>query len=508
MKLLIRDYIFHSPEKTARFAQTLSLWAKPGHSILLQGDLGSGKSTFARAFIKSLAIISDEFEVPSPSFSLVQSYDNTRIPIAHVDLYRLTGAQQVLELGLAELLTNHMMLVEWPELLLPDFDGPKLQLTFSGEGQTRHVTLKADGAWTDLILRNEQIERFIATTTWHGSERRFLEGDASSRRYETVHLNGISNILMDMPQKPDGPPVQNGKPYSAIAHLAESISAVVAVNTYLRDLGYSAPAILASDLTAGLAIIENLGDQVYGRMMKSSVAMQEPMLTAVEVLADMATQHWPYDVKINERQSHEVPSYDLGAQLIEVDLLVTWFWPYVNGNQAVESLHHSFEKIWRELLPLAVAEKPQWVLRDFHSPNLIWITDRKGLQRVGLIDTQDCLMGHAAYDLASMLQDARVDIGDNWADQLYAHYVSLRTKQGAFDDENFSCAYAILGAQRATKILGIFARLAKRDGKPGYLQHMPRVSRYLARNLAHPALGKLKQWYHTHLPAALEVGHT
>jgi aminoglycoside/choline kinase family phosphotransferase len=140
-------------------------------------------------------------------------------------------------------------------------------------------------------------------------------------------------------------------------------------------------------------------------------------------------------------------------------------------------------------------------LRDYHSPNLLWLPEREGLKRVGIIDTQDCLMGHPAYDLASMLQDARVDIDFGFADDLYAEYCGLRSRDPSFDRAAFDVAYAILGAQRATKILGIFARLSKRDGKHGYLRHIPRVSRYLERNLAHPRLAGLKAWFDRHLPA-------
>jgi aminoglycoside/choline kinase family phosphotransferase len=144
-------------------------------------------------------------------------------------------------------------------------------------------------------------------------------------------------------------------------------------------------------------------------------------------------------------------------------------------------------------------------LRDYHSPNLLWIPERKGLQRVGLIDTQDAVMGHGAYDLVSMTQDARVDIPEPLAARTVEHYLTLRTGDPGFDRESFLTAYAVLGAQRATKILGIFARLSKRDGKHGYLRHMPRVSRALARNLEHPALAPLRQWYLEHLPEALVV---
>jgi aminoglycoside/choline kinase family phosphotransferase len=131
---------------------------------------------------------------------------------------------------------------------------------------------------------------------------------------------------------------------------------------------------------------------------------------------------------------------------------------------------------------------------------LLWLPERKGLRRVGIIDTQDCVMGHPAYDLVSMLQDARVDIEFRRADKLFDYYCGLRAAAGPFDDAEFSRAFAILGAQRATKILGIFARLSKRDGKPIYLSHIPRVSRYLKHNLEHPDLAALKSWHERNLP--------
>jgi N-acetylmuramate 1-kinase len=497
-RIFERSYEFGSPAETENFAQMLSLWARSGFAIALSGDLGAGKSTFARAFIKALAQPGDEFDIPSPSFSLVQLYDNTRIPVAHIDLYRLTKTQEAEELGIAELLASHVVLIEWPKLIINTLNAPLLTLDFSGSGETRIVKLTAHDAWCDALSRNQTIESFLARTKWSGVKRLFLEGDASSRRYETLNNDRLRAILMDMPHRPDGPPVKDGKPYSAIAHLAEGISAVAAVNTHLLKQGYSAPIIETSNLADGLAVIEDLGALVYGRMMQAGQDMREPMMTAVEVLADMATKIWPTTI----------PSYDIEAQLIEADLLVSWFWPYAHGTKADPAPHASFNKIWRDLLPLAKPEKPHWVLRDFHSPNLIWMPEREELKRVGIIDTQDAVLGHPAYDLASMLQDARVDIEFAWADELYAHYENLRRQQGAFDVEKFSAAYAILGAQRATKILGIFARLAKRDGKPGYLKHMPRVSRYLARNLAHPALTTLKNWYEANMPEALEVGRT
>ena len=496
-KSLSRHYRFASPAETESFATTISLWARPGQLILLSGDLGAGKSTFARAFIKSMAVSSEEFDVPSPSFSLVQTYDNTRLPIAHIDLYRLNTTAEAEELGIYELLSTHVVLVEWPDRL-PHLAAQTLRLLFSGAGTTREVKLIGEGAWVEALLRNEAIEKFLLHSNWKNSPRKFLEGDASSRRYETVALDGNTSILMDMPQKPDGPPVKNGKPYSAIAHLAEGISSVVRANEMLLAQGYSAPIIAKSDIGNGLAIIENLGTSVFGSMMRSGTDVREPMQTTVALLADMATKDWPTTI----------PSYDTEAQVIETDLLISWFWKFIHGSEPAHTLHESFERIWRQILPLTHYEKPHWVLRDFHSPNLIWIPERQDLQRVGLIDTQDAVLGHPAYDLVSLLQDARVDIEFEWADELYALYGNLRAQQGAFEREKFSAAYAVLGAQRATKILGIFARLAKRDGKPAYLKHMPRVSRYLKRNLEHPSLAALKMWYLEHMPEALDIKPT
>ena len=156
----------------------------------------------------------------------------------------------------------------------------------------------------------------------------------------------------------------------------------------------------------------------------------------------------------------------------------------------------------REALAPAIAGQQTWVLRDFHSPNLIWLAQRRGIARVGLLDFQDAVIGPTAYDVASLLQDARVDVPENLERELLARYVRRRVEtDGAFDATAFSQLYATMAAQRATKILGIFARLDKRDGKPQYLRHMPRVWRYLQRALAHPALHHLARWYKSNVPA-------
>ena len=499
-------HTFVSQAETENFARTLSLWAKPSLVIALTGDLGSGKSTFARAFIQALAKQDEVFDIPSPTFPIIQTYDNTRVPVAHVDLYRLTKREEIDDLGIIDLLSTHIILIEWPALIQSQLPLSTLSLTFSGQGDTRRIEMSKAGDWNAILDRNALIENFIARSQWKDAARRFFEGDASSRRYESLNSSKTKSLLMDMPKRPDGPAVKDGKPYSAIAHLAEGITAVVGINTHLKQLGYSAPMINDVDITNGIAIIEMLEGKVFSQMMREGLDMNEPLATAVELLADMASKRWPNSVELEDGSYHTLAAYDTQAQLIEVDLLPSWFWPHIHSTKADAKLNQSFAEIWQALLQKSHPKIPQWVLRDYHSPNLIWINKRQGIERIGLIDTQDAVMGHPAYDLASLLQDARVDIDFDFAERLYQLYVQLRMAQGSFDQDEFAKAYAILGAQRATKILGIFARLNKRDNKPTYLKHMPRVSRYLSRNLEHPTLAPLKDWYKSHLPEALSLG--
>ena len=192
---------------------------------------------------------------------------------------------------------------------------------------------------------------------------------------------------------------------------------------------------------------------------------------------------------------YRLPRYDLEAFLIEAELLLDWYMAADGGGPSAEA-RKSFVALWREALAPALEAPPTWVLRDYHSPNLLWLPDREDVARIGVLDFQDALIGPAAYDVASLLQDARVDVPEAMEVALLSRYVRARlSDNGNFDTAAFTQLYATLAAQRATKILGIFARLNRRDGKSQYLRHMPRIWNYLQRSLSHPALAPLKTWY-------------
>jgi hypothetical protein len=191
--------------------------------------------------------------------------------------------------------------------------------------------------------------------------------------------------------------------------------------------------------------------------------------------------------------------------MIEVELLIDWYMPY-RGAAVTAAARDKFLALWRAALAPIVEAPKTWVLRDFHSPNLLWLPDRDGIARLGILDFQDAVMGSAAYDLASLLQDARVDVTDEMEIELLGRYArARRANDPNFDLAGFLTLYATLAAQRASKILGIFARLDRRDGKPQYLRHLPRVWNYLQRSLALPQLAGLDVWYRMHVPPPAEL---
>jgi len=496
---LIRE--LKNEDATKALGRELSLFASCGMVICLSGDLGAGKTTLARALIQALSINQKPLEIPSPTFSLVQSYEALRINVYHFDLYRINNSDEVYELGLFDDLEDRLTIIEWPDRIETDQLKDRLEICIETINEYRTATLKGFGTMEKLVERMNAITSFLDHGPWKNADRQFLQGDASARRYERLSLPNKDNvILMDMPDKADGPVINAGKPYSQIAHIAEGIIPVAAINKTLHQLGFCTPLSLQEDLPNGLMIIEDFGDQVFGAMLNESIDMNEPVMAATQLLAHMTTIEWS-DMAISGNFKHQVQAYGDDAMAIECSLLLDWFWPLLKNGKASQEVRDSFFNIWKNLFPLANTSAPVWVLRDFHSPNLIWLPERKDIDRVGLIDTQDCLLGHPAYDLVSMLQDARVDLPDEFEVRFFRHYTQLRQElDPGFDEKSFAAAYAMLGAQRATKILGIFARLAKRDGKPGYLKNIPRVSAALEHNLSHPALWELAQWYQTYLP--------
>jgi len=221
---------------------------------------------------------------------------------------------------------------------------------------------------------------------------------------------------------------------------------------------------------------------------------------AVDLLAFLHSRDLPNQLPVAAKLGYRLPRYDVDAFLIEAELLLDWYLVRAQA-PATGAARAAFTSLWRSALEPAIGAPPTWVLRDYHSPNLLWLPGRDGIARIGLLDFQDALIGPAAYDVASLLHDARVDVTEDIEMALLGRYARMRFgNDRKFDTGAFTLLYATLAAQRATKILGIFARLDRRDGKPQYLRHTPRLWNYLGRSLAHPALARLRAWYAANVP--------
>ena len=488
---------------TARLTIDVANALAPGDLVTLSGDLGAGKTTFARALIRYLAG-DDSIEVPSPTFTLMQIYDLPQFPLVHADLYRLSGAAELVELGFDDLPEGAVVLLEWPDradgLLPPDRLDIALTLAPKLKVEFRHARVTGYGSFAPRVERIAAVRQFIAESGMGEARRRRMAGDASTRTYDQFLASDKTRVLMNAPRRPDGPPVRGGKPYSAVAHLAESVTPFVAMAKGLREQGLSAPEIFHADLEHGLLLLEDLGEE---RLVAGDppVPIAERYEAAVDVLLALHDRRLPDALPVAPHVEYKIPSYDIDAFLIEAELLLDWYLPRL-GAPVIEEARAAFQALWREALQPALDSPATWVLRDVHSPNLLWLSQRNELKRVGLLDFQDALMGPAAYDLASLLQDARVDVPEQLEVALLGRYVRRRRADNSeFDAASFIRNYVALAAQRASKILGIFTRLDVRDGKPQYLRHMPRVWAYLQRSLAHPSLAPLNEWYSRHVPA-------
>ena len=486
-----------------RVAQLIALKLAPGDLLALSGDLGAGKTTLARGLVRALLGDGDA-EVPSPTFSIVQTYETPRVFVAHADLYRLAREDELGELGLDEMLAQGALIVEWPDKA-PSLASPNrldVELSETGDVATRNMTLTGHGTWGPRLARLEMISTFLDhSTVADDAPVSCLQGDASARAYARTERNGQSVILMDSPRQPDGPPVRDGLSYSRIAHLAEDVRAFVAVARGLKAANLSAPEIYQADLERGLLLLEDFGDGVFGQELARGVSQENLWRQGVDTLLALRAVPMPAVLPLPDGSSYTVPRQDRAALQIEVELLIDWYWPAVKGGPAPAAVRQDFLAIWNAFFDVILEQPAGWVLRDYHSPNLIFLPDRTGARSAGLIDFQDALEGHAAYDLVSLLQDARVDVSAAIERKLFAHYcAAAAAAEPEFDIPAFEFAYSALGAQRNTKILGIFARLAKRDGKPGYLRHVPRLWDYLDRDLAHPELADLKAWFALHFP--------
>ena len=352
---------------------------------------------------------------------------------------------------------------------------------------------------------------FLRRSGWGDADVTPLPGDASTRRYARLKLGGRGALLMDQPPGTEMPVAteqagaaeRQALGYNAVARLAGAdTSRFQEVAEHLQARGLAAPQIHAADHAGGFVILEDFGDRLFADVLADGSAEEELYKAAVEVLAKLHAHAAP------ARLAADMPlyEYDEAALLAETDLLTEWFVPLALGRPATAAECAEHRALWRVALDSIAGGDRVLVHRDYHAQNLIWMPERPGLGRVGLIDFQDAVAGSRAYDLVSLIEDARRDVSSALAERTIAHYLEAMRAQGTpLDEVRFRAEMAVMAAQRNAKIVGIFARLYKRDGKPRYLALLPRVWGHLERDLAHPALAQLRDWYDRTIPSQLRL---
>jgi N-acetylmuramate 1-kinase len=318
---------------------------------------------------------------------------------------------------------------------------------------------------TDRALLSQQ---FLEAAGWGKAQRRFLAGDASDRSYDRLTKGGETAVLMD------APPGKGDDPADFLA-----------IAAHLSGLGLSAPRCLAKDLTNGFLLLEDLGDGVFARLLEADPGLENSLYAAAtEVLAQLQ-RHAP---------AKNLPNLSAADWAEAACFALEWYRFAITGDR-IDSA--AFKAALTEVITIHADGPRVMILRDFHAENLIYLPQRQGLERVGLLDFQLAQLGQPGYDLVSLLQDARRDVSRETEAAMMRRFIALTGET----EIGFRPKYATLGAQRALRILGIFARLCLQGGKPGYLPLIPRVWSQLQRNLQASELSKLATICEKLLPA-------
>ena len=331
--------------------------------------------------------------------------------------------------------------------------------------------------------RGEQLRAFLSRTGWAGASAETLGSDASRRVYHRVRdqVTGATAMVMDAPP-------EHG----------EDVRPFVKVASMLTRCGLSAPQIREADENAGLLLLEDFGDDVFSTMCSAHPERETEFYeTAVDVL-----------VRLHQFPPTGLKPYDHETCSIESRLFTSWYLPAATDRPVSTEAVEAFVSLVVDAFDSACNVKDAdrvIMLRDYHAENIMWLSDREGERRAGLLDFQDAVAGHPAYDLVSLLEDARRDTSETLQEAMKTRFFTASFKaRGENPDREarqaFEAAYAVLGAQRNLRILGVFSRLCMRDGKLGYLDLVPRVWKHLQRDLGHPVLGELAAWIEKMVP--------
>ena len=490
------EKILPAPKATEKLAASLAPYLVAGDVILLKGELGAGKSHFARALIRALGC--QQQHLPSPTFTLVQTYDDTRLPVAHADFYRLNDPSEVAELALHCFIEHGVLIVEWPEKAPADMFPPRaLTITFTDIGPDgRMATLSGEDSWAPRFgffapeMRRASTEHGRQAYLQKQSGRKGdvitpVSVDASFRSYWRVRLPEGTRILMDAP-----PPMEN-------------LALFIDIGKHLSRIGVHVPHVYNADLKQGYALLEDLGDTTFYRAIQEGASTQTLYEKAVDVLVHIAlADHFA------------VKDYTTTMYQDEACLFTDWYMPRINEHATYTACRRQFRELWLPLVEHIRAVPKTAVLWDYHCQNLMLLspvgntptkTSRvENIADVGVLDFQDARLGPVSHDLASLLYDVRFDVPETLHDLLIRRLVD--GLDGAVTLDAFTLSMKLSTIQNLLRIAGVFTRLAYRDGKTNYLTYMPRLWRHLDKLLATtPEADALRKFIDKNTPTTREL---
>lgn len=465
-------------------AKSLAAQLRAGDCIALSGDVGSGKSTFARAAIQALASVDD---VPSPTFTLVQHYDAAAGAVAHFDLYRLKSPEEIFELGFEEAASG-IVLVEWPErahALLPR-RRLTIELAASQNGAARR--LRFSGAdWQErlssLAQKDLALKAFLNAEGWGHADRQPMAGDFSARCYARLKRDGKNPARALAMMMPDAAAL---KPFLTMQNL-------------LSSHGLSVPQVYAKDEPHGLALIEDLGDMRLDTILDAGQDAAPLYTACMDALLSLHRRASAADAAL-----WGVPLFDRMRFLEQVCLFLDVYGPLVLGQKWGEDARQSFERAWNAALETACQSTQSLLLRDCHAANIMMRENKTGAYEPVFIDFQDGGVGPVAYDIASLLEDARRDVDESLRAKMIAHYLEGNK---LVSPHEFQQSYAVLAAQRHMRVLAITARRWLKEGAPEAQDFFKRTWGLFLKHHQEPLLRQVYTWLDAHVPHDKREGY-
>lgn len=463
-------------------ARVISKILVKGDIVALIGEIGSGKTTFSKRLINELTSIHIN-EINSPTFNLYTIYDKNGVQVNHYDFYRVENSEDLLEIDLIESYKSGITIIEWADKYINALKNDYIEVHLKEKKNHREYQVIGRGSFRQRIKNANSLEYFLDQTNLKINRQEDIKGDASKRKYHRLYTENSTLILMDSSQE---------KKIASPTKLSTSINDYIHICKYLEKINIRVPKLFYTDTENEYLIEEDFGDLQYSQVV-SAGNFKELYQPAISTLLHITRINHPHDLEV-DGMKYKIPEYDNMTYLNEIEIFIKFYWPYKKGHICSPSTQNEFMDIFNELLGKLSSDK-SLVLRDFHSPNLMFLNTEKNHRKCGVIDFQDALIGHPIYDLVSLSQDARVTITEEQENFLLEQYkVEFDYNNYNFDKSTIMDQYCILGAQRSLKILGIFARLSIIDNRNDYIGHMPRIINYIRKNMKNSNLSNLSNW--------------